>query len=138
MLAKAAASLDVLTSGRLQLGLGAGAFWEAVEAMGEPHRTKREAVDALDEAITVIRGMWSTERSLRFTGRHYRVAGVRPGPRPSPGMGGRPPRPRGPPRPGALTEQRSAPAEPSRRGRCGAGHRGYPRPSAVGHQGLEP
>ncbi|WEP00473.1 LLM class flavin-dependent oxidoreductase [Streptomyces sp. FXJ1.172] len=87
MLAKAAASLDVLTSGRLQLGLGAGAFWEAIEAMGGPRRTKREAVDALDEAITVIRGMWSTQRSIRTTGRHYRVEGVHPGPAPSPNLG---------------------------------------------------
>ncbi|MGW7381151.1 hypothetical protein [Streptomyces sp. NPDC054794] len=38
--------------------MGAGAFWEAIEAMGGPHRTEREAVGALDEAITVIRGMW--------------------------------------------------------------------------------
>ena len=33
MLAKAAASLDVLTRGRVEIGLGAGAFWEAIEAM---------------------------------------------------------------------------------------------------------
>ncbi|WP_030661758.1 LLM class flavin-dependent oxidoreductase [Streptomyces cellulosae] len=82
MLAKAAASLDLLTSGRLRLGLGAGAFWEAIDAMGGPLRGKREAVDALDEAITVIRGMWSGERSVRFTGQHYQVKGVHPGPQP--------------------------------------------------------
>jgi alkanesulfonate monooxygenase SsuD/methylene tetrahydromethanopterin reductase-like flavin-dependent oxidoreductase (luciferase family) len=50
MLAKAAASLDVLTGGRVEVGLGAGAFWDAVEAMGGPRRTPKESVDALEEA----------------------------------------------------------------------------------------
>src|SRR3954462_5427354 len=36
VLAKAAASLDLLTGGRVELGLGAGAFWEAIGAMGGP------------------------------------------------------------------------------------------------------
>ena len=81
--AKAAASLDVLSGGRFELGLGAGAFWEAVEAMGGPRRSPKEAVDALVEAIEVIRLMWSDQRSVRFDGRHYRLAGVKPGPPPA-------------------------------------------------------
>jgi hypothetical protein len=44
-------------------------------------------VDALAEAIKVIRLMWSDERSVRFEGRHYRLAGVKPGPRPVHDMG---------------------------------------------------
>jgi alkanesulfonate monooxygenase SsuD/methylene tetrahydromethanopterin reductase-like flavin-dependent oxidoreductase (luciferase family) len=87
MLAKAAASFDVLSGGRLRLGLGAGAFWEAIEAMGGPRRGKREAVDALTEAIEVIRAMWSGQRSARAGGSYYRVAGVHPGPTPSPALG---------------------------------------------------
>jgi alkanesulfonate monooxygenase SsuD/methylene tetrahydromethanopterin reductase-like flavin-dependent oxidoreductase (luciferase family) len=82
VLAKSAASLDVLSGGRFELGLGAGAFWEAVEAMGGPRRSPREAVDALVEAIEVIRLMWSGQRSVRFNGRYYRLAGVKPGPPP--------------------------------------------------------
>jgi alkanesulfonate monooxygenase SsuD/methylene tetrahydromethanopterin reductase-like flavin-dependent oxidoreductase (luciferase family) len=82
VLAKAAASLDVLSGGRFELGLGAGSFWEAVEAMGGSRRSPGEAVDALGEAIEVIRLMWSDQRSVRFDGRHYQLAGVKPGPQP--------------------------------------------------------
>lgn len=83
VIAKSAASLDVVSGGRFELGLGAGAFWEAVEAMGGPRRSPGEAVDALVEAIEVIRLMWSDQRSVRFDGRYYRLAGVKPGPRPA-------------------------------------------------------
>src|SRR5687767_11057259 len=61
VLAKAAASLDVMTGGRIELGIGAGGFWEAVEAMGGPRRAPATAVAALDEAIRVIRLMWSPD-----------------------------------------------------------------------------
>jgi alkanesulfonate monooxygenase SsuD/methylene tetrahydromethanopterin reductase-like flavin-dependent oxidoreductase (luciferase family) len=87
VLAKSAASLDLLSGGRVQLGLGAGAFWEAVAAMGGPRRDRREAVDALAEAVDVVRAMWSGERSVRVSGEHYALAGVHPGPRPGPGLG---------------------------------------------------
>ena len=87
VLAKSAASLDLLTGGRVQLGLGAGAFWDAIAAMGGPRRGPRDAVDALDEAIQVIRAMWSGDRSVKVAGRHYTLAGTHPGPRPSPGLG---------------------------------------------------
>jgi alkanesulfonate monooxygenase SsuD/methylene tetrahydromethanopterin reductase-like flavin-dependent oxidoreductase (luciferase family) len=82
-LAKLAASLDVMSGGRFELGLGAGAFWDAVAAMGGPRRSPGESVDALAEAIEIIRRAWSGERSVSFTGRHYSVAGVHPGPPPA-------------------------------------------------------
>lgn len=83
VLAKAAASLDVLSGGRVELGLGAGGFWDAIEGYGGPRRAPAEALAALAEAIEVIRKIWSGERNLRFEGRHYRLAGAHSGPVPS-------------------------------------------------------
>jgi alkanesulfonate monooxygenase SsuD/methylene tetrahydromethanopterin reductase-like flavin-dependent oxidoreductase (luciferase family) len=83
MLAKATASLDLLSGGRVELGLGAGAFWEGIEAMGGPRRSPGESVDALEEAITVLRAWFSGERSVNVSGEHYRVAGAKPGPPPA-------------------------------------------------------
>jgi alkanesulfonate monooxygenase SsuD/methylene tetrahydromethanopterin reductase-like flavin-dependent oxidoreductase (luciferase family) len=83
LLAQAAASLDLLSGGRFELGIGAGAFWEAVAALGGPRRSPRESVDALEEAITIIRAAWAGERSTSFAGEHYRVTGAHIGPVPA-------------------------------------------------------
>ena len=87
MLAKAAESLDVLSGGRVEMGLGAGAFWEAIEAMDGPRRSPGEAVRSVEEAIQVMRLLWSEERSVRFDGEIYGLKGTRPGPRPVHEMG---------------------------------------------------
>jgi alkanesulfonate monooxygenase SsuD/methylene tetrahydromethanopterin reductase-like flavin-dependent oxidoreductase (luciferase family) len=83
MIAKQAASLDVLSGGRFELGLGAGAFWEAIAAMGGPVRSGREALEALEEAIRIIRAFWSGERTIDFAGNHYSIRGLHPGPPPA-------------------------------------------------------
>jgi alkanesulfonate monooxygenase SsuD/methylene tetrahydromethanopterin reductase-like flavin-dependent oxidoreductase (luciferase family) len=82
VLAKAAASLDLLSAGRVELGLGAGGAWDAIKAIGGPVRTPGESVAALEEAIQVIRLMWSGERNQRFDGKFYQLAGVQTGPKP--------------------------------------------------------
>jgi alkanesulfonate monooxygenase SsuD/methylene tetrahydromethanopterin reductase-like flavin-dependent oxidoreductase (luciferase family) len=87
IIAKAAASIDGMSGGRFELGLGAGSFWDAIEGMGGPRRRPPEAVEALAEAIEVIRLLWSGERSLRFEGRHYRLKGVHSGPVPAHDIG---------------------------------------------------
>ncbi|OKH94118.1 LLM class flavin-dependent oxidoreductase [Streptomyces uncialis] len=82
VLARSAATLDILSGGRAELGIGAGAFWDAIASLGGPRRTPGEAVDALEEAITVIRAMWTPGPGVDFEGRHHSLAGARPGPFP--------------------------------------------------------
>lgn len=84
VLAKTVASLDLLSRGRIELGIGAGAFFDAVSAAGGPRRSPKEAIAALAEAIEIIRATWDTaRRSVRVDGEHYRAAGVHPGPSPA-------------------------------------------------------
>ena len=85
VLARAAASLDLLSGGRLVLGLGSGAFWDGIEAMGGGRLTSKEAVDALEEAIPIIRALWDTSShaGVRSEGSHYPVKGARRGPAPA-------------------------------------------------------
>src|SRR5256714_14633899 len=69
VLAKAAATLDILTNGRLELGLGAGAMWEGIVAYGGTERTPGGAVSALEEAIEVMRLLWqpiSPKQTVHF------------------------------------------------------------------------
>jgi alkanesulfonate monooxygenase SsuD/methylene tetrahydromethanopterin reductase-like flavin-dependent oxidoreductase (luciferase family) len=83
VMAKAAASLDVLSGGRFELGLGAGGLPDIIAGFGGPRRTPGESVEALDEAIDVIRLLWSEERSVSFEGKYYKLDDARPGPRPA-------------------------------------------------------
>ena len=82
ILAKEAASIDVMSGGRFELGLGAGAFWDAIEGMGGPRRSPAEALAALEEAVEVVRLLWSGQRGIRFEGEHYQIEGVHSGPLP--------------------------------------------------------
>ena len=83
ILAKSAATLDLLSGGRVELGLGAGGAGEWIKAIGGPERTRGESVTALEEAIQVVRLMWSGQPRVRFDGRFYQLAGVNAGPRPA-------------------------------------------------------
>jgi alkanesulfonate monooxygenase SsuD/methylene tetrahydromethanopterin reductase-like flavin-dependent oxidoreductase (luciferase family) len=84
IVARSVASLDVLSGGRAELGLGAGAFWDGIEALGGPRRTPGESVEALDEAIDVVRLLWDVDAGgpAELDGRHYRLHGAARGPAP--------------------------------------------------------
>jgi alkanesulfonate monooxygenase SsuD/methylene tetrahydromethanopterin reductase-like flavin-dependent oxidoreductase (luciferase family) len=82
VVARAAASLDLLSDGRFDIGIGAGGFWDAIDAMGGRRLTPGQAVEALGEAIDVLRGIWDVnDRSqLRIAGEYYRLDGAKRGP----------------------------------------------------------
>jgi alkanesulfonate monooxygenase SsuD/methylene tetrahydromethanopterin reductase-like flavin-dependent oxidoreductase (luciferase family) len=86
-MAKAAATLDALSSGRFELGLGAGANVDLAAKFGGARRTTGESIDALEEAIDVIRLLWSDERSVSYRGRYYSLSDARPGPPPAHSIG---------------------------------------------------
>ncbi len=81
--AKAAATLDLLSRGRFEAGLGGGGYLDAAHAMGAPALTPGDSIDALEEAIAILRASWNGAPSLRVDGRHYQLAGARPGPAPA-------------------------------------------------------
>ncbi|PSL06734.1 luciferase-like monooxygenase [Haloactinopolyspora alba] len=87
VLAKTAASLDMLSGGRFELGLGAGAFWDAIEGYGGQRRSPGAALGQLAEAVEVVRRIWSGERGLRFEGEYYHLRGVHSGPPPAHDIG---------------------------------------------------
>ncbi|MFX1317622.1 MAG: LLM class flavin-dependent oxidoreductase [Promethearchaeota archaeon] len=79
--AKMAATLDVLSGGRLEFGIGAG--WKEIEykAYGYPFPSAKTRIDQMNEAIQIIRGIWNSER-FSFTGKHYQVEDVIAFPKP--------------------------------------------------------
>lgn len=85
VLARSAASLDQLSGGRLDLALGAGGFPDAIAAMGGRRHTPGEAVEALSEAIDVIRGVLDVSEStpFPFDGDYYHLEGAERGPAPA-------------------------------------------------------
>lgn len=83
VLARSVASLDLLTGGRVELGVGAGFFLEPIGRMGGPSLTRGQAVDALAEAIDVIRAIWTADGPVTLTGRHHPMDSVAPGPTPA-------------------------------------------------------
>lgn len=85
VLARSVASLDLLTGGRVALGLGAGTFWEAIEAMGGRRLTPGQSLRALEEALDVIDRIWAAGEhgGVRVEGEVYRVVGAKRGPAPA-------------------------------------------------------
>lgn len=81
--AKTAATLDLLSCGRFEAGLGGGGYLRHAHAMGAPALTAGESLEALEEAVAILRASWDDRRTLRFAGRHFRLDGARPGPAPA-------------------------------------------------------
>lgn len=82
VLARSSITIDQLSGGRFELGLGAGGFWDAIEAAGGRRLSPGQAVDALEEAIRIIREVWTVEEpgGVRVDGEFYQVAGAKRGP----------------------------------------------------------
>ncbi|OMQ14682.1 monooxygenase, partial [Modestobacter sp. VKM Ac-2676] len=89
VLARSVASLDLLSGGRVELGLGAGAFWDAIAAMGGRRLSGGQAVQALEEAIEVVRQTWDAGApgGVRVEGEFHRVVGAKRGPAPAHDVG---------------------------------------------------
>ncbi|WP_345400647.1 TIGR03621 family F420-dependent LLM class oxidoreductase [Nonomuraea salmonea] len=81
VLAKEAATLDVLSGGRLEVGIGTG--WMAADYAGAGLRLEPPGVrvERLGEALTVLKGLWG-DGPFSFDGRHYRVTGLDQRPKP--------------------------------------------------------
>jgi len=81
VLAKQAASADIVSGGRIVLGLGAGWQENEHQAYGIPFYTMRERLERLDEACEVITSLW-TQRRTTFKGRYYQLSDAPLDPKP--------------------------------------------------------
>src|ERR1700722_14697390 len=82
ILAKEAATLDLLSDGRLELGLGAGWMRSDYEESGIAYDRPGVRVDRFEEAVAIITGLLESEEPFSFSGTHYTVTGHRGTPRP--------------------------------------------------------
>jgi alkanesulfonate monooxygenase SsuD/methylene tetrahydromethanopterin reductase-like flavin-dependent oxidoreductase (luciferase family) len=83
MLAKTAASLDLLSHGRFDLGIGGGRAGPQIAGLGGPTWTPGQVVQATDEAITVLRALWQDDAIASFDGSIYTLHGAHTGPAPA-------------------------------------------------------
>jgi len=79
--AKELATLDVLSEGRLEIGLGAGWMVSDYEQSGIAYDTAKVRIDRFEEAIAVIKGAFGDE-PFSFTGDHYRITAYKGLPKP--------------------------------------------------------
>jgi probable F420-dependent oxidoreductase len=78
--ARDTATIDILSEGRFELGIGTGWIKDQYDAVGLAYDSARVRVDRLEEAVAVIKGVWSGE-PFTFEGHHYQVDRIR-GPKP--------------------------------------------------------
>ncbi|MEU8237441.1 LLM class flavin-dependent oxidoreductase [Actinoplanes missouriensis] len=84
MLARTVTTLSALSGGRIVLGMGAGGLWDRIAGMGVPRLSPGAAVEALEEAITLIKQLCGGGPPVTFEGRHYRVSELETSPVPAP------------------------------------------------------
>ena len=82
LLARAGATLDLLSEGRLEFGLGAGWMRSDYEVCGLPYDPAGVRIERLEEAVQVIKRLWA-EGPVEFSGRYYQVSGLEAKPKPS-------------------------------------------------------
>ncbi|MCV7089011.1 TIGR03621 family F420-dependent LLM class oxidoreductase [Mycobacterium interjectum] len=82
VLAKELATLDVLSGGRLELGLGAGWVRADYDQSGIPFRSAGERIERLEENVDILRRLFS-DGPCNFAGRHYSVTGLDGTPKPT-------------------------------------------------------
>ena len=82
MLAKEATTLDLLSGGRLEFGIGAGWNKRDYQQLGMPYDTAKVRVDRMEEAVALIKRLW-TEEKVTHEGPHYRVRDAMVRPRPT-------------------------------------------------------
>ena len=83
LLAKMAATLSVLSSGRFILGIGAGWKKDEYLSYGYDFPEAPARIEALDEAVQIVRMMW-TQDLVHFNGKHFKINGAYCNPKPSP------------------------------------------------------
>jgi len=79
--AKEAATIDVLSDGRLEFGLGAGWMQTDYDALGLPYDAAGERVERLEEALAVVKGAWA-DGPFDYQGEHYTITGYDASPKP--------------------------------------------------------
>ena len=88
MLAKIATTVDIVSGGRLEFGIGAGSrpglamARREYDAHGLPFHDAADAVESLAEACTVIRRLWTEDKPFDFDGTHHRLTGAFANPKP--------------------------------------------------------
>ena len=73
LLAKITSTLDVISNGRSELGIGAGWYGREYESYGYDFPSHVTRINQLDEALTIVKAMWSNERTPFFEGKYYRI-----------------------------------------------------------------
>src|SRR5581483_12249557 len=80
-LSKEAATLDVLSGGRLEFGLGAGWMGKEYEQAGMPFDSPGTRIARFEEALYIFKGLFAPE-PVTFSGKHYTITGIQGFPRP--------------------------------------------------------